>query len=304
MNVTQYIRPKSLGEALDALETHGSDALVIAGGTDLIPMLRRTKYADVPVPGCRDRSAAPPAHILVDVGRLDEIKGISQDDGFLRVGGATSIAAIASSRLLKEKAPILAAAARSIGNALVRNRATIGGNLATAAPCADTAPALLALDTVVRLASAGKGEREIALSSFFLDYRSTALRETEIITDILVPIPSERSVGSHEKVGMRRAGSISVVSVAVVMELDGATCLKARIALGAVAPTPVRASAMENALEGRQIDADLARDCAGMVQQHITPIDDIRGSEDYRRWVAEALVARNILKTVGMEDAA
>lgn len=303
MNVTQYVRPKSLSEALEALDAHGADAIVIAGGTDLIPLMRKTRYSEVTSSGGSDSSEASPSHVLVDVGGLDEIKGTSQDDGCLRVGGATSLAAIAMSPLVNEKAPILAAAAKSIGSPLVRNRGTVGGNLATASPSADTAPALLALDAIVRLASARGGEREAPLADFFLDYRSTLLQETEIIADILIPIPSQRAGGRFEKVGLRNADAISVVCLAAMMELEGATCLKARIALGAVAPVPVRALAVENALEGRHIDADLARRCASLVHEHISPIDDIRGSGEYRRWVAEAVVARNILKIVGIEDA-
>ncbi len=185
----------------------------------------------------------------------------------------------------------------------MRNRATIGGNLATASPSGDMAPALLALDAVVRLASARGGEREAPLTDFCVDYRCTLLQETEVITDVLIPIPPARAAGRFEKVGLRTADAISVASVAAVMELDGATCLKARIALGAVAPVAVRALAAEKALEGRDIDAGSARECAALVHEDIMPIDDVRSSAEYRRWVAEAVVARNIMRIVGIEDA-
>ncbi len=160
MNVTQYVRPKSLSEALAALDAHGPDAIVIAGGTDLIPVMRATKYSETAAAEAGGRPApssahVSSAHVLVDVGGLGEIKGVDPRDGFLRVGGATSIAAIAASPLLREKAPVLVAAARSIGSPLVRNRATIGGNLATASPSGDMAPALLALDAIVRFAARG-----------------------------------------------------------------------------------------------------------------------------------------------------
>lgn len=298
MNVTEYIRPKSLDEALAALDAHGPEALLIAGGTDLLPVMRKTRYAE---PAGRG-DVVPAARVLVDVGRLDEIGGIGEEDGFLRVGGATSIAAIAGSPLIKQKAPVLAAAALSIGSPLVRNRATVGGNLATASPSADTAPALLSLEAVVRLTSAKDGAREVALSDFFVGYRSTVLRDTEVITDVLIPVPSPRSAGRFEKVGLRTADAISVVCVATVLELDAGTCLMARIALGAVAPIPVRALAVENALEGRRIDADLARTAAQLVHEHISPIDDVRGSGTYRTWVAEAVVARTIMQIAGTED--
>jgi CO/xanthine dehydrogenase FAD-binding subunit len=299
MRVGSYVRPASLDEALAALETHGAGALVIAGGTDLVPVLRKTKYASA---GGNGDGAGERPRILVDVGLLREIAEAREADGVIHVGGGMTMAAIATSPLLNEKTPVLVAAARSVGSPLVRNRATVGGNLATASPSADTAPALLALDARVRLASA-EGVREVSLDEFFVAYRSTLLRETELITDILAPVPSTGTVGRFEKVGLRNADAISVVCVATVLELDRTKCLKARVALGAVAPVPVRALAVEQALVGRDIDAEVARECARLVHEHIAPIDDVRGSGEYRRWVAEAVVARTIMQTVGTGDA-
>lgn len=303
MNVTRYIRPANLDEALAALETDGPSALVIAGGTDLLPVMRKTKYDEPIADDGSDSAAAPASRVLVDVGRLEEITGIDRSDGVLRIGGATTMSAISASVLLKEQTPILVDAAESVGSPLVRNRATIAGNLATASPSADTAPALLALDAVVRLASAKGGTREVPLADFFVEYRRTMLRPDELITDVLVPAPSPRASGRFDKVGLRNADAISVVCVATVLELDGPTCLKARVALGAVAPVPLRARAVENALEGQRIDAGVARRCAGLVHEDISPIDDVRGSGTYRRWVAEAVVARTIMQIAGTEDA-
>ena len=309
MTDMRYMRPRSLKEALEMLGEHSPGAKLLAGGTDLIPLFRAARYSSESslaglgsAGGCKcgDCRIVPFPDVLVDVGGLDEIKGIRRSDGFLEVGAATVIADIASDPLLNEEVPILAAGAGSIGNPLIRNRATIGGNLASAAPCADTAPPLLALDAIVQLASP-EGRRQIPIADYFLEYRTTSIRETEMITGLLIPIPSERSAGSFEKVRLRRSGAISVASVAVMLELDAATCLKARIALGSVAPIPLRAAAVERALEGRRIEGEVARACSRLVQQHISPIDDIRGSADYRRWVTEAVVARNILKSAGIE---
>ena len=309
MTDMRYLRPRSLKEALEMLAEHGPGAKLLAGGTDLIPLFRAAKYASESSPAglgsqggckCGDCRVVPMPNVLVDVGGLDEIKGIRRSDGVLEVGAATVIADIASDPLVNEKAPVLAEAARSIGNPLIRNRATIGGNLATAAPCADTAPPLLTLDAIVKLASP-EGRREMPIADYFLEYRTTSLGETEMITGLLVPIPSEKWAGGFEKVRLRRSGAISVASVAVMLELDAATCLSARVALGSVAPIPLRAAAVEAALEGRRIDAELVMDCSRLVQQHISPIDDLRGSAEYRRWVTEAVVARNILKSAGIE---
>jgi CO/xanthine dehydrogenase FAD-binding subunit len=304
VNIAAYTRPGSLKDALETLSARSPAAVIIAGGTDLLPLMRKTRYLGAGTSADDASADTSSSRVLLDVGGLDEIKGVSHRGGFLRIGGATSIAAIAASPLVHEKAPILTAAAKSIGSPMVRNRATLAGNLASASPSADTAPALLALDAVVRLASAREGVRETPLANFFLGYRSTLLKEDEIITDILIPVPSDRSAGMFEKVGLRNADAISVVCVAVVMEMDGMECTKARVALGAVAPVPLRALAVERALAGQRMSADHVRDCARLVSEHIAPIDDVRASEDYRRWVAEAVVARSILRVLGLEDEA
>jgi aerobic carbon-monoxide dehydrogenase medium subunit len=306
---TRYLRPGSLAEALEMMGEHWPGAKLLAGGTDLIPLFRAARYSSDSDPAglgsqggckCGDCRIVPFPDVLVDVGGLDEIKGVRRSDGYLEVGAATVIAAVASDTLLVERAPVLAEGARSIGNPLIRNRATIGGNLATAAPCADTAPPLLALDAIVQLAGP-EGRREIPMADYFLEYRTTSLRETEMITGLRIPIPPEGAAGSFEKVRLRRSGAISVASVAVQMQLDGATCRSARVALGSVAPIPLRATAVERALEGRRIDAEVVKECSRLVQQHISPIDDLRGSAEYRRWVTEAVVARTILKAAGIE---
>jgi carbon-monoxide dehydrogenase medium subunit len=297
VKAARYIRPASLDEALAKLAARGGEALVIAGGTDLLPEMRKTRYT-----GGGGGNGSQGSRTLVDIGLLEEITGVSEADGVIHVGGAATMATIAASPLLAEKAAVLVAAARTVGSPLVRNRATIGGNLATASPSADTAPALLALEAGVRLASA-QGVREVPLSGFFTGYRHTELAETELITDILIPVPTQRSAGRFEKVGLRSADAISVVCVATVLEMDGARCLKARIALGAVAPVPVRALAVERALEGRDLGPGVVRECARLVHEHIAPIDDVRGSGEYRRQVAEAVVARTIMQASGTEDA-
>lgn len=298
MNFAAYLRPASLDEALEALAAHPKDATIIAGGTDIVPVMRKTKYA--PAPG-GNGSGASEARLLVDVGGLEELKGVREEDGFLRIGGATTMGAIAVSPLLVEKATVLADAARSVGSPLVRNRATVAGNLATASPSADTAPALLALDAVMRLAST-RGRREAPLADFFTGYRTTMLDSDEVITDVLVPLPSPRATGAFRKVGLRNADAISVVCVAAVLEMDRDICARARVALGAVAPVPLRARTVEAALEGRRIDALAARQCAALVHEDISPIDDARSSGRYRSAVAEAVIARIIQRLAGTED--
>jgi len=293
MKVESYVRPADLEEALAALAAPGARPVVVAGGTDLVPATRKARL----------NGAAPDGEAawsrLLDLSRLADLCGVRAVDGVLEIGAATTMGAIARDPLVARYVPVLAAAAASVGSPLVRNRATVGGNLVTASPSADTAPALLAADAGVRLASA-RGCRELPLTGFFVGYRATALRPDEILTHVLVPLTGRPVPGRFEKVGLRNADAISVVCAACEIELDGLTCRSARIGLGAVAPVPVRATAVEAALRGREVDDEVAAECARLVCEHISPIDDVRASARYRGWVAEAVVAR-MIAAVGVE---
>jgi aerobic carbon-monoxide dehydrogenase medium subunit len=289
MNLESYVRPAGLEEALAALAEPGVRPLVVAGGTDLVPAMRKARLN-----GTLPNGDGP--RVLLDLSKLDDLCGIRQAGGMLEIGAATTMAAIAAHPLVTHFVPTLAAAAASVGSPLVRNRATLGGNLVTASPSADSAPALLAADAVVRLAGA-EGARELPLTEFFVAYRTTALEPGEIVTHVLVPLAGRPVAARFEKVGLRNADAISVVCAACEIELDGAICRAARIGLGAVAPVPVRALAVEAALRGREITEDVAAACAHLVHEHIAPIDDVRASARYRGWVAEAVVARMITAT-------
>ena len=286
MKLESYVRPAGLEEALAALAEPGVKPLVLAGGTDLVPMMRKMRMNGNLPDGDGPR-------VVLDLSKLDDLCGIYEAGGMLEIGAATTLGVIAAHASVKELAPVLAAAALSVGSPLVRNRATIGGNLVTASPSADTAPALLAADAVVRLAGGGR-RRELSLSEFFVDYRKTALQPGEIVTHVLIPLAGRPLPGRFEKVGLRNADAISVVCAACEVELDGTTCRAARIALGAVAPVPVRAFAAETALRGRELAEDVVGECARLVHEHISPIDDVRASGRYRGWVAEAVVSRMI----------
>jgi len=291
MKLESYVRPAGLEEALAVLAEPGANPLVVAGCTDLVPMMRKMRMNGGP-------SDRDDCRVVIDLGKLDELCGVRQEGGMLEIGGATTMAVIAAHPSVRDFVPPLAAAAASVGSPLVRNRATIGGNLVTASPSADTAPPLLAADALVRIAGAGVGSRELPLNEFFVGYRKTALRPGEIVTHVLIPLAGRPVPGRFEKVGLRNADAISVVCAACEIELEGTTCRAARVALGAVAPVPVRAFAVEDALRGRAIDEHVAAECARLVHEHISPIDDVRASGRYRGWVAEAVVARMIAGTV------
>ncbi len=289
MKLESYVRPAGLEEALAVLARPGVRPLVLAGGTDLVPMMRKMRMNGM-LDGGDPR-------LVLDLSKLGDLCGIRETGGMLEIGAATTMGVIAADPSVKKLVPVLAAAASSVGSPLVRNRATVGGNLVTASPSADTAPALLAAGAVVRVAGAEGGSRELPLTEFFVDYRKTALRPAEIVTHVLVPLAGRPVAGRFEKVGLRNADAISVVCAACEIELDGSICRTARIGLGAVAAVPVRALAVESALRGREITEDVAAECARLVHEHITPIDDVRASAQYRGWVAEAVVSRMITDT-------
>jgi carbon-monoxide dehydrogenase medium subunit len=289
MTLETYVRPTGLEEALAVLAAPGTRPLVVAGGTDLIPTRRKLRMNGTPADGDGPR-------VLLDLGKLEDLCGVRRAGDLLEIGAATTMSVIAADPSVRELVPALAAAAASVGSPLVRNRATVGGNLVTASPSADTAPALLAADAVIRVAGGG-GRRELPLAEFFVGYRQTALRPGEIVTHVLVPLAGRPLAGRFEKVGLRNADAISVVCAACEIELDGSICRAARVALGAVAPVPVRALAVEAALQGREVTGEVAAECARLVHEHISPIDDVRASARYRGWVAEAVVSRLIAET-------
>lgn len=288
MKLESYVRPAGLDEALTVLADPEAMPLVIAGGTDLIPQLRKARM--------NGTGGDETPRLVLDLSKLDDLCGVRVDGGMLEVGAAVTMAAVAAHPAVKELLPVLAEAAASVGSPLVRNRATVGGNLVTASPSADTAPPLLAAGAAVRIARAG-GSREVPLTRFFVDYRKTALQEGELLTHVLVPLVGRPLPGRFEKIGLRNADAISVMCAACEIELDGTLCVAARIALGAVAPVPLRAFAVEDALNGRELTEDVASECARLVHEHISPIGDVRASARYRAWVAEAVVARMIAET-------
>jgi|YNPNPStandDraft_1061719.scaffolds.fasta_scaffold09821_3 CO/xanthine dehydrogenase FAD-binding subunit len=274
--------PKTLSEALDMLAQSPAPVTPVAGGTSLIPDLRVG----------RQRPA-----VLMDISRLAELRGIRREDGYLVVGAGTRIAELLTHPLIAQHADVLRQAAAVFANPLVRNRATIGGNLADAAPCADTAPPLIVLGGEVALTSRA-GTRYVPVEKFMVDVRKTVRRPDELLTAVRWPLPATDSAAAFYKFGLRRADAIAVLSVAVMLTMgsDG-RCREARIALGSVAPTPVRAPAAEELLRGQAPSSDLIAEAARLAAEAARPIDDIRGTAAYRRRVL-GVVTRRLLTSV------
>jgi xanthine dehydrogenase small subunit len=269
--------PATLDEALDALHAHAAEGVILAGGTDLM------------LPGVQ-ASLAP--RFVVDLSRIDSLAGVRLREDAIELGAATTVAALADDAIVHRHLPALTAAARRFGAPAIRNRATLGGNLAGASPAADLPPPLLALGATLVLASVS-GEREVPLDSFVTDYRRTVRRTDELIVAARVPLPAPGTRQAFFKVGTRRAQSIARASVAAAARVDAAGALRAvRLAAGSVAPVPVLLLDTMRLLEGRRLDAALMEEAERLAASEITPIEDVRSNVAYRRFVTGRLVAR------------
>ncbi|MBI2874285.1 MAG: FAD binding domain-containing protein [Firmicutes bacterium] len=277
-----YLAPKTLAEALGALQDRGSGAAVLAGGTDLLVQLKQRK---------RDLSC------LISVGSLPELKGIRKTpDGMLSVGAATPLGEIVSAAGLSREAACLAEAARKVGSSQVRNLATLGGNLCNAAPSADTAPVLLVMEAGARIAGPGK-ERVVPLEHFFTGPGATVLQPGEILVAVEIPQAPAGFAASYIKHSVRRAMDIAFVGVAALMVpgADGAGAARVRIGLGAVSPTPMRARKAEAALEGQPFSVELAARAGEIAATECSPITDLRASAEYRREMVAVLTRRALV---------
>ena len=280
MKQFQYHEPKTAEEACLLLSKFGKEARILAGGTDLVVQMKRDAIA--------------PKHVI-NIKKIKGLDAIEEKGEGYGLGTLTRLSEIASHPGLKEKFPILVSSAGSIGSAQVRNLATLGGNLCNGAPSADMAPGLLTLDATVSI-TGPTGNRTMPLERFFLGPGSVDLREGEMLTELFVPFPPEGTKQVYLKHGPRRAMDIAVVGVAVVLSLEQQTgqCQMARIALGAVAPTPVRAKETEKLIEGKTVDEIPRKSIAEAVRQEMAPISDVRASAQYRYEIASALTVRAV----------
>ena len=274
-----YCQPASLKEALALMGRFDGDVGLLAGGTDLLVAMKEQ---------------APSHRLLLDIKRVPELTAVTTDNGRLCFGAAVTTRAIARSRLVRERIPLLSQALQVLGSMQIGNRATIGGNLCNASPAADSAPPLLVLDASVKLVGE-KGERRLPLESFFLAPGKTVL-EREILTEIQVPAAPAQGRGGFYKLGPRGAPEdICIVSVGLFAVPDAARMIwkEVRIALGAVAPTPIRARRAEEAMRGQLIGGKAGADAARLAaEKDARPISDLRGSARYRSAMVRLLVER------------
>jgi carbon-monoxide dehydrogenase medium subunit len=271
-----YLAPQSLEEMLSSLHEYGDEAQVIAGGTDLIPQMR-----------CGKRSPA----LLVDPVRL-QLNQATQSEQDIRLGASFTHSQVISSTLLQRELPVLVSACQQVGGPPVRNRGTLAGNLANASPAADAALPLLVYNAQLEVAGQ-TGDRLVTLNQFYLGPGQTCLAIDEFIHYIRVPRVPPNTKAVFLKLGNRQAMAIAVTSVAVRLTFDdNDQIVQARIALGSVAPFPLRAYAAEAILQSQQPDAGLIRLAAQAAQQAASPISDMRASAEYRSKMVHVLTHR------------
>ncbi len=269
----ELLQPATLADALAALAEGG---VPLAGGTNIFPDIRFRGQAD---------------GRLVALGLIEELRRIDHSKDRVTIGGRTTISDLLDDPKMADAAPSLVAAARLFGGAMVRNVATVGGNICYGSPAADTVPPLLSLDAEVTLTGAG-GERTMALDDFLIDYRKTALAPGEILKSVSWTPPAANAANLFYKLGLRKGDAITVVGIAVTVAAEDGICTVAQIALGAVAPRVLRATDAERMLAGQALSAELIEAAARSAVEISRPIDDVRASADYRRHTTGVLVAR------------
>jgi len=276
-----FYQPATLAEASRLLKENGPGGRFLAGGTDLIIAMK-------------EKGLLP--KYIVDLKRVPGLNGIRENsDGTMTIGALTTMYSIETSPVIKKKYPFLAQSAAEVGSIQIRNRATIGGNMANATPSADTAPALIALNAMAKIASTD-GERTVPLQEFFRGPGQSVMSADEILTEITIPKTSRQLVGEYIKFSPRDMMDLAYIGVAVAFNLGSdKKCDGVRIVLGAVAPTPIRANNSEALLEGKVLTEEVAAKVGDEAARESKPISDVRSSADYRRAMVGVMTKRALL---------
>jgi carbon-monoxide dehydrogenase medium subunit len=278
MKRIDYVRPGNMQDAIAALQANDKPYL-LAGGTDLLI-------------GMKTNAVNPKC--LIDLKGIPDIDGIEYDNGF-KLGALTTVRDVEITPLIRQKIPVLSEAAATLGSIQIRNRATIGGNLCHGSPAADLAAILLAMNCEIEIAT-GNGARTIGLDQFFTGPNQTALKRNEVLSQIIIPKEIEQFKGIYLKHGPRKAMDIGIVNIAILMNADAGSgfCNQIMIALGAVAPVPIRAEKAETLLNGNELNPAVIQKAAETAANETTPITDFRASAAYRRDLVKNLVAKGI----------
>jgi CO/xanthine dehydrogenase FAD-binding subunit len=276
-----YHSPADMNGLMALMDTHGTTARIVAGCTDFIPSVRTGRWR------------FDPKLQLIDISKLPALNQIEAQGDILKIGAGVTLTKILASPEVAAHCPVLAQAVEQMASLQVRNTATMGGNLCMASPAADTVPPLLVSDAWLVIKDAQK-ETTVPVADFFTGPGQSILQPGQVLTHICIPKNKPGESAWFMKIGTRTAVIISIVSAAVKIRLTDGVCETARIALGSVAPTPVRVTAAEQFLAGKLLDDPAIDACAGMAASAITPITDLRASAEYRKDVAETLVKRCI----------
>ena len=278
----EYLRPKTLPEAVAMLQQHGDDAKILSGGQSLIPMMKLR--------------LARPSH-LIDINRVSGLSYVKEEGGFLKIGGLTREAELEASSVVRAKYPLLMDTATVIADPQVRNMATVGGNLAHGDPANDHPATMLAMGAQV-VATGAKGERVIAIDDFFVSLFTTALEHDEILTEIRIPIPPAHSSGAYFKLE-RKVGDFATAATAVQVTLDDkGTIQKIGIGLTNAGPTPLRAKSAEDALRGKKPDAALINQASQLAMDSADPSADLRGPAEYKKGLIKELTKRALTRAL------
>ena len=279
MSEFKYISPKTKEQVLEILKEEKENACLVAGCTIVLPNIRDKKIV---------------SKVLVDISDIKELKGISEEQDKIYIGPLTTIAELVNSEFILKEVNVLHQAAEQFADPIVRNSATIGGNLVDASPAADMAVPLLALDAILKIESFEQ-KRDVQLKDFFIGPERTVLREDEMINGIEFESSNINKNGCFIKLGLRKAMAITIASIAVNLEVKKNKITKVRIAMGSVAPTPIRLTATEEFLKDKEVN-ELIKKAINKVREEVNPISDIRASEEYRRYVSGILFKRAFKK--------
>ena len=281
----KYHKPSTLEEAYEILTVSDNPAL-IAGGTDILVEMKK---------GLRNHND------LVSLNHIKELKTISEFDNFISIGAAVSFNQILASSFINEHFPVLSDAVSKIGSHQVRNTGTIGGNICTCASCADSVPVLIVYDAEIELGSS-VGTRRMKITDFQLHHHQTSINQNEVLTRVIIKKQKKNFFASFQKFGLRESASISVASIAAGLSIEEKKIKESVVVSGACSPTPVICSSAVDELNGKNISeitkTDLIQDIADCAAKDISPIDDIRGSAEYRRDIIRVLTKRLILDII------
>jgi aerobic carbon-monoxide dehydrogenase medium subunit len=286
-----YLEPHTLKQAISLLQRHGDQARIVAGSTDFLVRWRQGSWRP---------------QYVVNIQHIPGLNRISYSPrNGLRLGALVTVQTLETHPVVREKYPALATGATSFAGVQVRNLATVGGNICNASPAGDTLPALLAFDAQCRIVGPD-GERWVSLDQFFVGPGRTTLQPGEILTELQLPPPLPNSGSLYIKHSPRGAMDIAAIGVASAVSLEdgGRVCRDVKIALGAVAPTPIRAYSAEDMLRGQTITPGLIEAAAQEAQNRATPIDDVRATAMYRKTIVGVLAQRTLERAVDMARAA